>query len=316
MSYGRPDQVPLFVEGIRKDVINGWQLEGMPADKSLSELVTYDGRVEITPEVEPRPRPKKWPTESAELQVFEQSLDPEDQGRLPEEWADCVRDWSSQENTTMLRVHRGLYQTLGVAGWQGFTDVNYLLMDDSRLIHDTLEIQANFAARLMQKVLSEVEIDAAVFSEPISDNNGPLISPKMFEEFGFTSYQPLLDVLQRNDVETIVFRTYANARILVPVVLKWGFNCLWACEENLGAMDYGVIRREFGRELRLIGGIDVDALRQDKEMIRREVMEKVPPLLSEGGYIPLADGRIRANVPYENYVYYRSLLEKVVQGEI
>jgi hypothetical protein len=81
-------------------------------------------------------------------------------------------------------------------------------------------------------------------------------------------------------------------------------------------MEYGAIRREFGRDLRLIGGIDVDVLRQDKEKIRREVMEKVPPLLSEGGYVPLADGRIRANVPYENYVTYRSLLEEVVQENI
>jgi hypothetical protein len=316
MSYGQPDKVPLFVEGIRKDVINTWQLEGMPPGKSLSELFMSDQRVEITPELEPRPRLAKRPAEGSDIKALERSLDPDDPGRLPAAWPDRVRDWSSREDTMMLRVHRGLYQTLGVSDWQGFADVNYLLVDDPILVHKILEIQANFAARLMQRVLSEVEIDAAIFSEPISDNNGPLISPKMFEAFGFSSYEPLLEVLQRNGVQTIIFRSYANARILVPLVLKWGFNCLWSCEENLGAMDYGAIRREFGRDLRLIGGIDVDVLRQDKEMIRREIMEKAPPLLSEGGYVPLADGRIRANVPYENYVYYRSLLEKVIQGEI
>jgi len=316
MSFGQADQVPLFVEGIRKDVINTWRLEGMPPSKSLSKIFVSDRRVEITPELEPRPRLLKRLAEGPDIKALEQSLDPDDPGRLPAAWPDRVCDWSTQKDTMMLRVHRGLYQTLGVSDWQGFADVNYLLMDDPRLVHEILEIQANFAARLMQRVLSEVEIDAAIFSEPISDNNGPLISPKMFEEFGFPSYEPLLEVLQRNGVQTIIFRSYANARILVPVVLKWGFNCLWACEENLGAMDYGAIRREFGRELRLIGGVDVDVLRQDKEMIRCEVMEKVPPLLSEGGFVPLADGRIRANVPYENYVYYRSLLEKVVQGEI
>jgi hypothetical protein len=64
----------------------------------------------------------------------------------------------------------------------------------------------------------------------------------------------------------------------------------------------------------LIGGIDLDALRRDKEAIRREVEEKVPPLVADGGYVPLADGRVRADVPFENYVYYRQLLERVTQG--
>jgi hypothetical protein len=55
-------------------------------------------------------------------------------------------------------------------------------------------------------------------------------------------------------------------------------------------------------------------LRQDKDAIRREIEERVPPLLAEGGYIPLADGRIRADIPFDNYVYYRRLLEKVTAG--
>jgi uroporphyrinogen decarboxylase len=96
-------------------------------------------------------------------------------------------------------------------------------------------------------------------------------------------------------------------------MLKWGFNCLWACEVNIEEMDYRNIRQEFGRELRLIGGIDLDALRRDKDTIRSEIEEKVPPLVADGGYVPLADGRVRSDVPYENYVYYRELLQKVTQ---
>jgi len=86
---------------------------------------------------------------------------------------------------------------------------------------------------------------------------------------------------------------------------------LWACECETGAMDYYSIRREFGPALRLIGGIDLDALRFGKESIQREVEEQVPPLLESGGFIPLADGRVRIDVPFEDYVYYRRLLEKI-----
>jgi uroporphyrinogen decarboxylase len=136
-----------------------------------------------------------------------------------------------------------------------------------------------------------------------------LISPRMYEEFVLKSYEPLLAVMRHFGVETIILRTYANARVLIPSILKWGFNCLWACEVNVEAMDYRDLRREFGRNLRLIGGIDLDALRRGKEAIRREIEEKVPLLLADGGYVPVADGRIREDVSFENYAHYRRLLE-------
>jgi len=214
----------------------------------------------------------------------------------------------------MLRVHRGFFLSMGVADWSRFSEVIRLLITNPRFVRSAMAIQADFAARLADKVLREVEIDAAVFTEPIGGSDRPLISAQMYEDLVLASYAPVLAVLRRHRVETIVFRTFANSRLLIPSVLKGGFNCLWACEVNVDAMDYRDIRREFGRDLRLIGGIDLDALRHGKEAIRREIEEKVPPLLTEGGYVPLADGRVREDVPFENYVYYRQLLERVTQG--
>ena len=188
-----------------------------------------------------------------------------------------------------------------------------LVIDDPAFVREAMAIQGEFAAGLAERVLKDVVVDAVLFSEPIGGNYGPLISPQMYEEMVLRSYEPVLDVLHKYKIETIVLVTYANARALIPSMLKWGFNCLWACEVNIDAMDYRELRREFGRDLRLIGGIDLDSLRRDKEAIRREVEEKVPPLVADGGYVPLADGRVRTDVPYENYVYYRELLEKVTQ---
>jgi hypothetical protein len=91
---------------------------------------------------------------------------------------------------------------------------------------------------------------------------------------------------------------------------------LWACESQPEAMDYRQIRHEFGRDLRLIGGIDADALRKSPQDIHQSVMELVPGLLAKGGFIPLADGRVREDVSFENYVYYRKLLEKVTYPKV
>lgn len=314
MAYGQPDRVPYLEEGIRKDVLEAWRTQGMPAEATIKDLFPFDDREEIMPDLEPRPFLKSWPNDCSEVAKLKRCLDPDDPGRLPAGWPEMVQAKRERGEVVMLRVHRGFFQSMGVAGWKRFAEVMYMLFDDPGLVHEIMQIQGEFSAGLVDRVLREVEIDAAIFSETIAGNDGPLISPEMYEEFVLPHYEPALEMLRRYDVKTIIIRTYANTRVLLPSTMKWDFNCLWACETNPVAMDYQDIRREFGRDLRLIGGIDVDVLRQDEETIRREVEDKMPLLLDDGGFIPLADGRIRANISFENYAIYRRILEKIVRG--
>jgi uroporphyrinogen decarboxylase len=295
-------------------VLDVWRKQGLPAGVDPGSIFPTDPREEILLDLEPRPRLKKWPSSCSELGRLQRKLDPHDPQRLPEDWARIVGAGQKEDPVRMLRVHRGFFISMGVDQWDRFTEVMVLLSDDPKFVRQLMVIQGEFVAELTERVLREIDIDAAIFSEPIGGNDRPLISPRMYEEFVLKSYQPILDVLKRNAVETIILRTYANARVLLPSIVKWGFNCLWACEVNLAAMDYRDLRREYGRDLRLIGGIDLDALRRGKAAIRREVLDKVPPLLADGGYVPLADGRIREDVPYDRYVYYRQELEKVTKG--
>ncbi len=311
MRFGKPDRIPYFEEGIRVEVLKAWHEQGLSPDTDLADLFHTDRREEILPVLEPQPYPKYWPKNKSELDILRQRLDPHEEGRLPANWSQKLQNWQSRDYPLMLRVHRGIFQTLGIMDWERFSEIMYLMLEDPEFVREAMAIQAAFVCQLGERILQDVQVDAVIFSEPIGDNNNPLISPRMYEELALTSYSPILDLVRRHGVKTIIFRTYANARILIPSILKWGFNCLWACEVNNAAMDYGDLRREFGRDLRLIGGIDTDVLRQDKNAIQHEIEEKVPPLLAEGGYIPLADGRIRVDIPFDNYVYYRQLLEKV-----
>lgn len=313
MNYGAADRVPYFEEGIREAVLQVWCSQGLPSDTDPHEIFPTDRREEIQLDLEPYPKIKKWPTSKKQLKRFSKSFKPDDRKRFPKDWPQKIEAWRNREHLLMLRVHRGFFLSMGVGDWQRFSEAMLLLAQDPDLVRDILTLKGVFAARLAEKVLRQVEVDAAVFSEPIGGNEGPLISPHTYENVVLDSYAPVFDVLRRYNVSTIIFRTYANARIYLPMLLNWGFNCLWGCEVNVDAMDYRALRRQLGPELRLIGGIDLDTLRYGKEAIRREIEEKVPPLLSEGGYVPLADGRIREDVPYENYVYYRTLLQEVTQ---
>ena len=76
MSYGAPDRVPYFEEGIRNDVLKAWRRQGLPPEVNPAELFPSDRREEWLVDVDPRPTPKKWPTSRAELAAFSRRLDP------------------------------------------------------------------------------------------------------------------------------------------------------------------------------------------------------------------------------------------------
>ncbi len=311
MNYAHPDRPPLFEDGIREEVIKDWRTQGLGKRDRLESMFTFDVREEMEPILEPLPTPSHWPKTPAGLQQLSNKLNAEDPKRLPDDWGNKVKEWKNRQYPLILRVHRGYFLTMGVHGWHRFTDAIQLLIDRPNMIEMWMDIYSDFCAKLITKILEEVDVDAALFSEPIGGNHGPLISPGMYSSLVLKSYMPILDTLKRFGVSTIIYRTYANTRILLPSVIDAGFNCLWACECQPQAMNYREIRREFGRDLRLIGGIDADCLRQNESNIQEEIMEIVPQLLEGGGYIPLADGRVREDVPFKNYIYYRKILESV-----
>jgi hypothetical protein len=313
MRFGHPDRVPYFEEGLRAEVLKAWRKQGLAAGADLAKMFEADRREEISLDVDPHPWPRHWPATRTDLAAYAGWLDPDDASRLPENWNKKIAAWKSRQHVLMMRLHIGFFETMGVDGWQRFHELMQLIHNDPGFVREMMRINGKFVAGLTDRLLQDVQIDAAVFSEPIGDNHGPLISPKMYADLVLSSYRPILEVLQRHGVDIVILRTYANARLLIPVLLEHGIDCLWACEVNTAAMDYRSLRQEFGRGLRLIGGIDLDVLREGTAAIRREIEQTVPTLLEQGGYVPLADGRVRADIPFENYMYYRQLLEKVTR---
>jgi uroporphyrinogen-III decarboxylase len=200
-----------------------------------------------------------------------------------------------------------------VEDWQSFAPMVRLLADSPDLVREILAVQASFAARLAANILGEVEVDAAIFSEPIAGNHGSLISPRMYREIVLASYTPIFEVLESFKVPVTVWRTYANPRALIPEIARARFNAVWACEAPPGAMDPYELRQALGPAFGLIGGINATVLYQGRAEMRRAV-EAVLPLAAEGRFIPQADGRVREDVPYENYLYYRETLETLVRS--
>jgi len=79
----------------------------------------------------------------------------------------------------------------------------------------------------------------------------------------------------------------------IPAIFDRGFNCLWAYEADSHTMDCRGFAAGVQPEPAADRRIDLDVLRQGKDAIRFGGRAKVPPLLSEGGYIPCSTARAR-----------------------
>ena len=310
MNFQDVDRVLYFEEGIRSEVLKTWGITRAAFLKKFN----VDHREEIIPDLDVIPSFKTWPSTIDELSELRKRLNPFDSRRLPKDLKSKAKYWNISDYPLILRVHRGFFLSMGVYDNNRFLDVLHLLMENPKFVNEYMKIQGEFAAALANIVLEQVKVDAVYFSEPIGSNVSSLISPQMFEEFILENYKPLLKICNKFNIQTKIFLTYANSSVLIPSILKYGINCLWACEVNCEEMDYLRLREKFGHKLRLIGGIDLDSLLKDKNAIKKEIVRKVPSLVEQGGYIPLADGRVRTNVPFENYAYYRKLIGEIIES--
>ena len=307
----RVDRPPLFDEGMRDEVLERWHREGLPPDCDISSLVQFDRRERLPVDLDPRPALDRPIMTANDLDALRARLDPEDPGRLPSDWGARVLEWRERDFVLELFLHRGFFLSMGVHGWDELETTLALVCDDPELVHSAMEIVAEFTLRLANRILNDIHVDFVSFSEPIGGNDRPMLSPRSYRDLVLSTVQPIVAELRNRGIERVVFLTYANTRVLFADAFASGFNGLWAMEVNPQAVDYREIRREFGNDLLLIGGIDLDVLRLDRSAIQREIEERSAPLLSEGHYIPLADGRVRPDIPLENYLYYRELLERM-----
>jgi hypothetical protein len=140
----------------------------------------------------------------------------------------------------------------------------------------------------------------------------PLCSPATYRTFMLPPLKRVTEVLHRYGVDIIIVDSDGNNDVLVPLWLEAGITGLRPFEIAAGC-DPVAMRKRYGHNLIIQGGVDKRALALSREAIDREVLSKVPWLCLQGGYFPQVDHLVPPDVPLENYVYYSQLMRHVVE---
>jgi hypothetical protein len=340
VHYAARDRLFHTEMGPFEQTVQRWRREGLPADSDWMYYGGYD-RVELAPlnphlcpffEVEvlevdgeyevyrdrdgvvkrrsrdaPQPAmpqylehplhgPEQWPE-------FCRRLDPCSPSRFPPHWPSLKHEYQNRDYP--LGINSGsLYGWL--REWMGVEGISLALYDQPGFVAQAAAELTEFLLAFLDRALDGVEYDFAVFWEDMAYKTGPLLSPATYRRVFAPLYRRLTDRLHRAGIDVIMLDSDGCVDQLIPIWLDLGINYIYPMEVAAG-MDVVALRRRFGPELRLGGGMDKRVLAQDRAAIRTMVEQKAS-LLREGGYVPGCDHGIPPDVPWANYRYYRELL--------
>jgi uroporphyrinogen-III decarboxylase len=250
---------------------------------------------------------KDWDT----WKEYKKRLDPDEPRRWPANWDAYVDKMNSRDMPLILNVG-GFFGFL--REWMGMTSLLYTFYDDPPLIEDMMETLLDLTLGVIDRALPDLNVDQANFWEDMCYKAGPLISPAMFKKYMAPRYRQVTDRLRKHGVDIIYVDSDGNIEKLVPLWLEAGVNMVWPVEIAAGN-DPVALRKEYGKDLILGGGIDKRALLGGRESIEKEVMSKVPYLLDQGGYFPCIDHLVPPDITLENYQYYVNCLRRAADLE-
>ena len=239
-------------------------------------------------------------------------FDPHTPGRYPDDFAAQAAAWRERDFPlcAVPNAAFGLYSHL--RRYLGTEGLSYAWYDQPALLHDMLEHFTDFVIETLRPGLAQVQCDYFNFFEDLAFKTGPLLSPATFREFLLPRYRRIIEFVRSRGIDLIWYDTDGNPAPLLPLLLEAGVTCWWPLEVASGN-DPREVRRLYGHDLALSGGLDKRVLARDRQAIRDELLSKLPPLLDDGGYLPTIDHTIPPDVPYDNWLYYLELKSELLQ---
>jgi len=190
-----------------------------------------------------------------------------------------------------------------------FEGLAYACYDYPDMVEDMIETACQLVENQLDQLLPHFDFDYASGWEDICYKNGPIISLDFFEKVIVPRYKRIGTKLRAHGVDIWFTDCDGDVRPLIPGFLSAGLNCMFPFEVNSSGHPAEVLA-EYGKDLRMIGGVDKMVLATDKEQIKA-YLESLAPLVERGGFIPHCDHRCPPDVSQENYLYYLDLKEQM-----
>ncbi len=202
----------------------------------------------------------------------------------------------------------------GPYGWlrkyMGFENLSLAFYEYPDMIHDMVEHIIEMSLYQLRQLPADVPIDHSTWWEDMAGRNGPFVGPRMFRDFLQPCYHAIGLELRKHGCDIGVVDCDGNPHDIVANWLEEGVNIMFPLEVAAG-VDPFAWRREFGMQLRLRGGIAKAPLVEGGRAIDRE-LDRIKPLMEQGGFIPHLDHLVPPDISYRNYQEYLEKKRKLI----
>ena len=236
--------------------------------------------------------------------------------RYPQNWKEnLLPEWQNRDHVLALGHNCsacGFYWR--AREWMGTENLSFAWYDQPDLMHEMMEFYADFTIACAKPILAETDVEYFNLNEDFAMKNGPLLSPDTFRKFIFPHLKRLVEFFKSNGTRYIMLDSDGNPEALIPMLMDAGVDIIWPLE-RASDMDPVRIRKKFGKDLRLMGGVDKRELAKGKAKID-EHLRQLAPLVEEGGFIPHVDHTVPPDISWENFIYYMDVKRRLLEGKI
>jgi len=184
--------------------------------------------------------------------------------------------------------------------------------DHPDMMHEMMEFYADFIIETSRPVLEEVQVDYFCLNEDLAMKNGPLLSPDTYRTFILPHLKRLVAFFRSHGTRHFVIDSDGDPTPLIPLMLEAGVDTIWPIERasNISPQEW---RKQFGKDLRLWGGVDKRILPRGPEAVKAHLREFIP-LIEEGGFIPTVDHTVQPGVSWDDFRYYMDAKQALLEG--
>jgi uroporphyrinogen decarboxylase len=174
--------------------------------------------------------------------------------------------------------HIGPFTAASMA--MGFGRFFLRLADDRGFVKKLLSARTDWCLAVFREAVS-LGAEILILGDDAAHKDGPLISPRIWRE----EILPLHRRIVEESKVPVIWHSDGRIESLLPMAIEAGFAGVHGLEPAAG-MDLGRIKKEFGRDLVLVGNIDVRALcGSDLLAVRGEVARCLEQGSPGGGYM-------------------------------
>ncbi len=228
-------------------------------------------------------------------------------GRFPEDFEERCRKLKDRDYSLAIGFNGPFWQ---MREWCGMENLCMLMADKPDFVEEMASFWTDFVSETLSPIIERVELDRVMISEDMAFKEHSMISPRMTRRFLVPSYLRWVPELKESGCKIVAMDSDGYIGELIPIWIESGIQCCSPVEVAAGN-DIVAYRKKYGRKMAYLGGIDKRAIAKGGEVMRRELMRVVPPLLEDGGYIPGCDHGVPPDISWPNFIEYARLLAQL-----